>query len=60
MKSSCGWLIQDIAICPYLQITEFLVQQKKGVVYETYVVPYFGGLKDSPTCLHSLDEVTYP
>ena len=24
----------------------------------TYIVPYFGGLKDSPTCLHSLHEVT--
>lgn len=32
---------------PYLNVT-------------TDTVPYFGGLKDSPTCRHNLNEVTCP
>lgn len=30
------------------------------ITKNTCIFPYFGGLKDSPTCRHNLQEVTYP
>lgn len=34
--------------------------QKQDLESTSYPAPYFGGLKDSPTCRHNLQVVTYP
>jgi hypothetical protein len=42
------------------QLLSHMQGNNKLITKNTCIFPYFGGLKDSPTCRHNLQEVTYP